>query len=127
MPCGVPAMVPALFPALFPALASAPAYPLDSAASPLVMRADVWRAPPFSSRLHAAVPSLLLLPMGTAASPWPCLCAARRTNSTFGSACDAFSTRRMRLAARRLCWVFGAAAYSTTGRRCCGGGGRALE
>ena len=56
MPCGVPAMVPALFPALFPALASAPAYPLDPAASPLVMRADVWRAPPFSSRLRAAVP-----------------------------------------------------------------------
>ena len=53
-------------PVLFPALASAPAYPLDPAASPLVeVRADVWRAPPFSSRLHAAVPVVVV----TAAAP----------------------------------------------------------
>ena len=52
-------------PALFPALASAPAYPLDPAASPLVVRADVWRAPPFSSRLRAAVPVVVV----TAAAP----------------------------------------------------------
>ena len=52
-------------PALFPALASAPVYPLDPAASPLVVHADVWRAPPFSSRLHAAVPVIVV----TAAAP----------------------------------------------------------
>ena len=43
-------------PALFPALASSAAYPLDPAATPPVMRAEIWRAPPFSSRLPTAVP-----------------------------------------------------------------------
>ena len=52
-------------PALFPALAASPAYPLDPAASPVVVRAAITRAPPFSSRLPAAVPVTVV----TAAAP----------------------------------------------------------
>lgn len=52
-------------PALFPALASSAAYPLDPAATPPVMHTEIWRAPPFSSRLPAAVPVTIV----TAAAP----------------------------------------------------------
>ena len=43
-------------PALFPALATSNAYPLDPTASPPTTHAEIWRAPPFSSCLQAAVP-----------------------------------------------------------------------
>ena len=52
-------------PALFPALATSPAYPLDPATSPVVVHAEITRAPPFSSRLPAAAPVTVV----TAAAP----------------------------------------------------------
>ena len=52
-------------PALFPALASSNAYPLDPAAAPPVIRADIWRAPPFSAFLPIAIPITVI----TAAAP----------------------------------------------------------
>ena len=52
-------------PALYPALAASTAYPLSPAATPVVVRVHIHRAPPFSSRLPAATPVTVV----TAAAP----------------------------------------------------------
>ena len=51
-------------PALFPAL-SASSYPLDPAATPPTLRTEIWRGPPYSSTLPAAIPVMVI----TAAAP----------------------------------------------------------
>ena len=87
-----------------------PPAPLDPAAAPVVTRVAISRAPPFSSRLPAAVPVTVVTaaaPNGNRlASPSPLAMplhgAQYRMSRISDGACDTRSMRRMQRAAQRL-------------------------